>query len=531
MYCRVCIDIWIINSIRCGRHVQCCHCHLVIINIDHYWQIFSARQLSCDYNYVNLSFWLFCRNKRERNGTIVQKSTERKERNSTLVDQSLEVPNEGVVTKETLSNQNSINSDNSDDSSAYRRRTTSIVEHVMISADQNARSCENLLSSESKVWQNNNNNDGNHSDSEILQDSLRIRMKKESHRTTSDNDDYQVPEIRSQKSPNKVNEYDHLGLRDDESVDGEQNSEVLSLHRPSLPDESTIMKSFQNRKQKTHLYEDVDILEDDRQWSSSPESPSPIHKQESYKRKVSVLGRQHCYESVPHPQKSPSPPPLQSSSETSVINKIRSSLTSPTRFSRSRAPLPLQNVQMGSSFEGPVPSPSVVNANRNSKKPVPTPRGPKPTDDSSKPTRELMYVNGNIIKEQINARDKPELPPKPRNLFTPPQYADPSITFRSTLLHHERFGSSDSHVQSTHSKPGKLKHQMSLQEMLPNYAQIYVETQPVRVPKDNKSKLSQSIAEKRNPANNYMQIDHFKTEQLQNIIEQRKQEKTLAVVQ
>ncbi len=474
--------------------------------------------------YVNLSFCLFSRSKRERNSTLIQESTERKERNSTLVDQSSEVPNGGVVTKETLSSKNSIDSDDSD-SSALRRRTTSIVEHVMISADQNARSCEDLLSSDNKIWKR-NNSDGNHSDSEILKDSMRKRMANKEFHRTSDDEDYQEPLTRSLKSPNRVNEYDHLERRDGESVDGEQDSEVASLHRPSLPDESAIMKSFQNRKQKTHLYEDVDILDDDREWSSSPESPSPIHKQESYKRKVSVLGRQHCYESMPHPQTSPSPP-LQSSSETSVINKIRSGLTSPTRFSNSRTPLPLQNVQLGSSFDGPVPSPSVVNANRNSKKPVPTPRGPKPADDSSKATRESMYVNGSVIKEQINAREKPELPPKPRKLSTP-QYADPSTTFRSTLLHHERFGSSESHAQPTRSKP--LKHQMSLQEMLPNYAQIYVETQPVRVSKD-KSKLSQSTAEKRNPATNYMQIDHFKTEQLQHMIEQRKQEKNFAVVQ
>ena len=497
-----------------------------------------------------------------------------RERNNTLVEESPPLPSE--IENPLVSSTKSSSDSESSDASTLRRRTTSIVEHVMISADQNTRSCENLLAGDNKIWnQNKDSVDGNYSDSELLNGTSIARKKStfdSSHEakittTTRDPDDYDLPLCRSDvnRSPSRINEYDHLQLVKERSSGIENgkagqpgpqelgDQDAMSLHRPTLPEESTLMKSFQKRNQRNHLYEDIDV-DDERQSSScSPESPSsfPTHigKQDSYKRKISLLGREHCYESIPvaqQQQTSPSPPP---SLDASPRRRTHDNSMSPSRFnilnkpksSISRPTLPLQNVSLDHSFENSqptssVPSPSVLSTNRNSKKPIPTPRQSKNATMSDSVTtqdnlhtsiREPSYVNGSVIQEQINALGRPDIPPKPRKLSS--QQTDRIQQYRSDLLHHERFSSSDDTYALPQIRTARMKPQSSLQDM-PNYAQIYVQTEPASLSTRNISKLSQSTASKRYPATNYMQIDHFKTEQLQHLIEQRTNEKNSAAV-
>ena len=486
----------------------------------------------------------------------------KRERNSTLVEESSPVPSEHGHSL-TSSMKSCSDSEGSDTSTPLRRRTTSIVEHVIISADQNTRSCENLLSNDNKIWkQNKDSTDGNYSDSELLNEASIVRKKSNTlvHR---DHDDYDYPLVRSgsSKSPNRINEYDHLEIQErnsntDTIQPGPQDlikQDTVPLHRPTLPDESTLMKSFQSRnRRRTHLYEDVDVDDDERQLSScSPESPSsiPSHigKQESYTRKVSVLGREHCYESVLANQTSPSPPPP--SMDTSPRRRTQDSMVSPSKFnlskkSKKRPTLPLQSMSLDTSFDSStsvVPSPSVLNNNRNSKKPIPTPRQLKNATSDSITTsqdngpgpmifKEPSYVNGSVIQEQINALNKPDLPPKPRKLSS--HQSDRVIQFRADSLQQERFSSSDTYALP-YNRTSRMKPESSLQNQQ-HYAEIYVQIEPTSSISSTRdtSKLSQSSRRQpvSNSSSNYMKIDHFKTEQLQNLIEQRQIEKNFAAV-
>ena len=465
------------------------------------------------------------------------------------------------------------------DNSTFRNRTTSIVEHVMISADQSTRSCEDLLDVDHKSWKKDKiSQDGNHSDSELLDETSRVRRKSNfktnDSEVGSDHEDYQPLTVPCPKSPNRINEYDHLELKDKRessssdagdyipltgylSPKQSDNKETDKVDKPLLlvkmPEDSKVMKSFLNRKHKEHLYEDVNVLEEERCLSSaSSESPSstPTHenRQKSYHRKVSLLGKEHCYESVVI-EKSPSPPPLDS-----FPSKSRDRLLSPTRFSLksntnpSRPSIPTTS-SANSSFDSDepnpttsLPAPSVIANHRSSRKPIPTPRqmmkNNVPTGSHQQMTspvhsttsRESAYVNGSVIQEQLNAIEKPVekpvLPPKPRKYSS--QQPEYSIPYKSSLLNRTEtstsFTSSDSYPQRTVQPI--LKTLTSLQEHPTAYAQIYVQTEPAFMSRDQ-SKLSQSRAEKKYPQTEYTKIDHFKTEQLHHLIEQRNIEKGL----
>ena len=266
--------------------------------------------------------------------------------------------------------------------STLRRRTTSIVEHLMISADHNSRSCEDLHKIDLPMWKEvQDASEIVHSDSELFGDNTSQRKKSKlvKHKIINEDDwedNSTTPSPVHNKTRSRTSDYDHLELKRDSEistsslddyiplagispkpsqqlVDSQKQVTTLIEGKPSLStnDEETKtgITSTKTYKHRQHTYEDIELPDDDRtSSSSSPESPSstPKHKtnSSSYDRKVGLLGHGHTYEFV-----DPNESPLL---DTSSQEKLSDCISSPKRLgtnshkklgstSISRSPLPL----------------------------------------------------------------------------------------------------------------------------------------------------------------------------------------------
>ena len=488
--------------------------------------------------------------------------------------------------------------------STLRRRTTSIVEHLMISADHNSRSCEDLRKIDLPMWKEvQDASEIVHSDSELFGDNNTSQRKKSrlvKHKIINEDDwedNSTTPSPVHNKTRSRTSDYDHLELKRDSEIStsslddyiplagvspkpsqqlGDSQKQVTTLIEGKLSlstneeETKTGITSTKTYKRRQHTYEDIDLPDDDRtSSSSSPESPSstPRHKTNSstYDRKVGLLGHGHTYEFVD--------PNDSTLLDTSSQVKLSDCISSPKRLgtnsrkklgstSISRSPLPLQNVSLDASFETDDLPPVVDNSIKPVKKPIPTPRNvmtkhssfdsptrqhskalikshtvhddiipndklPPPralryTTPVNKPRIDPTYVNGNVIHEE---EFKPALPPKPNKRLSE------EVPFKSSLLHkdesREWYSSSEIVGKKPAIPPKQLKHHHSFQE---HYAQIYVSTQPVQYKGRERMERTSGkgrMGEKDSQIN-YTEINHFMTEQLQHMIEQRRIEKGLS---
>ena len=259
-----------------------------------------------------------------------------------------------------LSSSNSCSDSGSDQEiGVLRNRTTSIVENMVVSADYNSRSCEDLTKIAGPILRTlqGSTNSGTLSDSEIVQSkalhSGRVKHLKSklTQQSRADDDRHTSPKLPPKVRPTP---YDHLDIKVDSrspfsSPEPESNSRpssrtnydtleprvcsvVVTSSSEDERDEQARAHSdgsdyqvftipqqtrhadtmnMYNRKVRAtgrcHDYEEVD-LPDDRPLSSdsstaSPE-PSPVHiptedlRSWQYHRKVVVTGREHAYEQV-----------------------------------------------------------------------------------------------------------------------------------------------------------------------------------------------------------------------------------------
>ena len=220
--------------------------------------------------------------------------------------------------------------------STLRCRTTSIVEHLMISADHNSRSCEDLRKIDLPMWKEvQDASEIVHSDSELFGDNTSQRKKSKlvKHKIINEDDwedNSTTPSPVHNKTRSRTSDYDHLELKRDLAISTSSLDDYIPLAgispKPSQQlvdsqrqvatliegklsfstnDEETKtgITSTKTYKHRQHTYEDIDLPDDDRtSSSSSPESPSSTSKHKtnssSYDRKVGLLGHGHTYEFV-----------------------------------------------------------------------------------------------------------------------------------------------------------------------------------------------------------------------------------------
>ena len=289
------------------------------------------------------------------------------------------------------------------DDSTLRRRTTSIVGNLMISADHNSRSCEDLSKIDHSSWSEMESMaEALYSDSNFISNYCEEKTdKQEEFSLTNFPSTFQNRNGRNSPRPSP---YDHLvPLKRSESPITEINVSTTSKSDTSKDDPGLILvdseqESSYNRKKhitrRQHTYEDVDLHDEgDRSSSSSPESSGNTpehqgHKMREYNRKVSLLGHGHSYEYVELSKQSNLRP---TSSSPDLLSQQNHRPTSPSRnlavaaknsshsLSFSRPPLPMQESSLDESTKeeaallqgGPT---SEGSPRHKLKKPVPTPR-------------------------------------------------------------------------------------------------------------------------------------------------------------
>ena len=255
-----------------------------------------------------------------------------------------------------LSSSNSCSDSGSDQEfGVFRRRTTSIVENKVVSADYNSRSCDDLTKLAGPILRTlqDSSTSGTLSDSEIMQSSVQALhsghgTSKLTQHNRADDDRHTSPKLppKGRRSP-----YDHLNLKADSrspltspepesnsrpssrtnydtleprerrivtsSSDDERdeqtraNSDSSDYQVFTLPQQTKYPNTMNMYKRKLHAtgrcheYEEVD-LPDDRPLSSDSSSPEPSPnyvatedvRSWQYHRKVVVTGREHAYEQV-----------------------------------------------------------------------------------------------------------------------------------------------------------------------------------------------------------------------------------------
>lgn len=350
-----------------------------------------------------------------------------------------------------------IQSDPEIDDSTLRRRTTSIVGNLMISADHNSRSCEDLSKIEHSSWSEMESlAEALYSDSNFISIYSKEKTDKEEEIFPA-NFPPTFQNRNGRKSP-RPSPYDHLvPLQRSESPIIEFNISTSSKPDTFKDDPGLILvdpeqDSTYNRKvhitRRQHTYEDVDLHdEDDRSSSSSPESSGntpehQVYKMTEYNRKVSLLGHGHSYEYVELSKQSnlrstSSSPDLLSQQNQRAPSPSRNLAVSAAKnsvhsLSFSRPPLPMQEssldegtkeeaafLQGGPTSEGsprhrlkkPVPTPRKINKGRSVDENSPrlSERNKSYTFDETSNTGEQYLINNHTQQHHSSPAHSPKL--------------------------------------------------------------------------------------------------------------------------
>ena len=398
-------------------------------------------------------------------------------------------PSHKRLTPPTNSDEIGSHSDSENSDSSIRNRTTSVVDNLIISADHASKSCEDIP-----------------------------KLEPLEHKAISDSETVQrnspspLGEVRISK--NRPSVYDHLvPVKRTVSNALSNESNTSSISNDTNGTTSNVGSSDVGKKMKPlrrqHTYEDVDLPDVPRSSSTSPEQ-----SQDSYNRKIEVLGHGHSYEYI---------------EVKSVVQQIRS--TSP------HTAVNAKNTKV-SEDEVPVTI-SDDSSPRHKKKPVPTPRKiTKPTEVNA--TNSSSYtVDDNNENYLINKHTQrhisphhrpypaPAVPPKAKRSISGPGNESTATTlppqYRSHLLNTGKSSSATDVFSTLESRRGPYgKGRLHSEDILPlaNYVPVTVTTHTTETTVDLKQRDTSAVV-------NYTDINHFLTRQIQTMREEREIEKGL----
>lgn len=282
---------------------------------------------------------------------------------------------------------------------------------------------------------------------------------------------------------------------------------------------------------RPHVYEDVDMLEDNRHSnSSSPETLERAKQELRYNRKIDLLGHEHNYEYVT------------AASINSGSHKDSSSR------STTSSPEILSEWKYRDSSVCTSPSREKFVQIQASRKAVCT-SGKNVVDDYSKQTRSIPVPS--IMTKHANDRP-PSVPPKPNRIENNSHTSMPSLTssippkrsvdesrsrqpkdISEVVFSTAREQHSDSTSDCKPSIPPRLPITQPVigSEPLQNYTEVYIPVSIQKInPKDDKLSISSSTRRKgmgKEQEVNYAEIDHLVTLQLEHMKRERDLEKGL----
>ena len=289
---------------------------------------------------------------------------------------------------------------------------------------------------------------------------------------------------------------------------------------------------------RPHIYEDVDVIEDNRRsTSSSPETLERVKQELRYNRKIDLLGHEHNYEYVTSASTNNKDNSSRSATSSPEVlsewkQRDRSFCVSPNRATRLPHRQPVCTAERIDDFPKPnrsIPVPSIMTKHSNDRPPsVP----PKPSRiENSSQTLMLSEYSIPSLPPRLPRRSIDETKPN-KGLPLPPREEASNITVQLTSSR-EHFGNISERKPSLPPRQPSLPMKQAIKdsEPLQNYTEVCIPVSTQRINSSKDDKLNFASRRKGNNMKcqevNYAEINHLVTLQLEHMKRERDLQKSL----